>query len=111
MMKYLHLISWKEDQHVHKFELVNRVSAKWREFGIQLGLQTNTLDGYSKETLKVTECWEKVMQNWLDGQGAENYPVKWEGLYRLLEDVGVPQVAIDFEKAVEKARKQDSNMP
>ena len=86
-----------------KFKLVKRVKSKYKELGIRIGLTRNYLDS-------MDECWdslksvcEVVMKEWLDGQGQEIYPVTWEGLYRLLTDIGCAQVAEELKAAVKAA--------
>ena len=39
----------------------------------------------------------------MDG-GSKGYPPTWEGLYRLVEDVGCPAVAKQLKEAVEKSQ-------
>ena len=41
------------------------------------------------------------MEHWLDN-GSKDYPVTWEGLYDLLEDLGLSKVAGDLREAVAK---------
>ena len=72
---------------------MGRVSAKWKEFGLHLGLHMNQIAALKKEHLgDCTDCWYAVMTHWLD-HGSERYPVTWRGLYSLLDDVGCPDVA------------------
>ena len=81
---------------------MNRVSAKWRKFGLLLDLKANVLDGWdSQYHCKVEDCWVRVMQHWMDG-GSKVYPATWQGLYDLVEDVGFPAVAKELKEAVEK---------
>lgn len=99
-MKYLRLIKYGK----HRFELVKKVSTKWRELGLLVELESNTLDEYwSQSQSSASLCWERVMQVWLDGQGEEDYPVTWEGLCRMLRDIRCPHVADELMEAVDKA--------
>lgn len=45
-------------------------------------------------------CWENVMDKWLVNAPKE-YPAEWEGLYQLLENVGLGEVAIQMWEAVQ----------
>ena len=104
-MRYLELIEWRSPAGVlQEYRLVEHVSAKWRQFGRQLNLTEDTLDGWHTETLAVARrCWEKVMQSWLGGQGQREYPPTWEGLYKLLRDVRKEAVVSVLREAVDKA--------
>ena len=44
-------------------------------------------------------CWNKVMEHWKEGVSA-SYPPIWEGLYTLLEDMELAQVAANLKEAV-----------
>ena len=82
--------------------LKRRVSAKWKTFGELLDLEHNELEAWSKQYQQdAGECWGRVMQHWLD-TGNDHYPVTWEGLCELLEDVGYSEVAGELSKAVTK---------
>lgn len=99
-MKSLCLISWRDlEGRQQKFRLVNKVSSQWREIGLLVGIDQNQLDGWWQECQAcATRCWNKVMSHWLDS-GCE-YPITWEGLFALLEDLGMKQVASELKMAV-----------
>ena len=79
---------------------MDKVSAKWEEFGWFVGLNANQTTALKKEHLgNCTDCWKAIMAHWLD-QGSEDYPVTWLGLYRLVADVGYPDVAKELDIAV-----------
>ena len=97
------LIKWHEEGRQCEFRLVDRVSAKWRNFGLLLDLKPNVLDGWNKQFLADSgDCWVRVMQHWMDG-GSKVYPATWQGLYGLVEDVGYPAVAKELKEVVEKS--------
>lgn len=101
----LNLIKWNDkDGRENEFRLVERVSAKWREFGRQIELDENILDGWYKYYLgNAKYCWDKVMQSWLDN-GAKDYPkVTWSMLYEMLDDVNYAEVANELRTAVRRA--------
>ena len=63
-----------------------------------LDITDNNLDVMAQANLKdPSSCWNRVMQHWLNG----GYPVSWEGLYCLLEDVQCATVAEELRKAVD----------
>ena len=85
-----------------KFNLEERVSSKWREMGIGMSIELNTLDNIEDDKGKVSKCWQEIMKRWMDGEGeSSGYPATWEGLYELLGDMGVSQVARELMKAVD----------
>ncbi len=105
-VRALNLLKWKDGSgHEQTFRLVDRVSSKWMEFGRLLGLHANQLDGWKMESLgTVATCWNKVMAFWLEegggGGGAQDYPATWEGLYSLLEDLNLREIAKELEMKV-----------
>ena len=81
---------------------MDRVSSRWRKFGLLLDLKSNVLDGWNKQfQANSGDCWVQVMQHWMDG-GSKVYPATWQDLYDLVEDVGYPAVAEELKEAVEK---------
>ena len=97
----LNLLKWKDEQgREQTFRLVNRVSAKWEDFGLVLGLDINQLEVWRQESLgSVSVCWNRVMDHWLRG-GSAQYPPTWEGLYTLLNDMEYVRDAKELRKAV-----------
>ena len=101
----LYLLKWKDDQGKTKtLRLVDMVSAKWKTFGLLLGITSNQLDALERQHSGNSNiCWTKVMARWLNGGSKDQYPPTWEGLYMLLEDAEFSQVAEDLKKAVAAA--------
>ena len=48
-------------------------------------------------------CIRRITKHWLDGGGASEYPVTWDGLYSLLEDAECAEIAKQLRKAVSLA--------
>ena len=95
---------WKDEAgRKQKFKLAAKVSAKWRKIGLQINLEPNSLDTFEREDRSIERRWEKVMQEWWNGKGGELYPVTWETLYKILEDVDCSKIAEDLMTAVENA--------
>ena len=82
---------------------MEHVSAKWRQFGIQISLTQNTMDGWFSDTRDTERCWERVMQAWLQGRGEKEYPPTWEGLYKMLRGVRKEAVVPVLREAVDRA--------
>lgn len=102
----LRCLIWKDEEGCEqKFHLRNEVSMKWKDIGFQLHLTNNQLEvWFGKYNRDADECWIRVMDHWLTGEGPSNYPVTWDGLYNLLKDVNLSQIAKDLKDAVNKSR-------
>ena len=48
------------------------------------------------------ECCQAVFSYWLD-HPSHRYPATWEGLYELLDDSELGQVAVELREAVDNA--------
>ena len=101
-LKTISLLKWRDLQGQEQtFRLGNRVAAKWRDFGIQLGLTMSQLDSWDEQYRgNASTCWNKLMEHWLNGEGSRDYPPTWEGLYTLLQDGECANFAIALRKAV-----------
>ena len=104
-MKHLDLIKWIDDNgDVKKFSLSSHVSSKWREFGRQLNLEEDRMDGWEQQRMgNCLNCWCIVMSHWLSEQVSSNYEVSWDGLYELLSDVNFITTAKNLKIAVNSA--------
>ena len=86
---------------MNTYHLLKAACARWTKFGMLLGLPGNKIDSMSQaHTGDTITSLTQVMQYWLDGLGGLDYPVTWEGLYALLEDVGYDDVAGELRQAV-----------
>ncbi len=100
-LRKLTLLKWKDQDVVKTFRLLDEVSGKWQLFGTLLGLSTNKLLVWEKEHPKnITMCCNKVMEYWLVG-GCTDYPATWEGMYTLLEDAELSEIAKELKKAID----------
>ena len=101
-MSTLRLIKYTNSSgELCKFRLTDKVCAKWRKFGLMLNITSNILHGIDSQMRGHSdECFARVMQLWLDGD-SRVYPPTWEGMYQLLEDINLSQVARDLKIAVD----------
>ena len=99
----LNLLKWKDEQgRQQTFRLVDRVSSKWKQFGLLLGLEPNQLDALKLDNPGQTAmCWNIVMEHWRKGDSVQ-YPPTWEGLYTLLEDMEFSRFADELKEAVDR---------
>lgn len=102
--KELHLLKWIDERgQKQSFSLAQRESVckKWLDFGILLGISMATLKTWERETAgDTTACWRMVMEYWIHSGVAEDYPVTWQGLITLLEDVKCLSEAEELGKIV-----------
>ena len=107
-LKDLQLLKWTSpDGVVHRYRLINHVSAKWKKFGQLISLTENKMENWAKDSETDNEGrWVKVMEAWLEGQGQDAYPPTWQGLFEMLEDVQFGGVVPALKEAVESAIPQ-----
>lgn len=95
----LTLLKWDSSSGCqHRFRLVNKVSSKWRRFGYRFGREENEIEALEDQCRgKASQCWCKVMGQWLEDGGTDDYPATWRGVVTLLEDVEFYEVARKLE--------------
>ena len=97
----LTMIRWKNERgEVKKFQLKNLIIHKWRNVG-DLVVPRQQLDVWEAEK-DSKACCTAMLCYWLD-HPPRHYPVTWEGLYELLNDSELGQVATELKSAVENA--------
>jgi hypothetical protein len=103
-LKALTLIKWEDNSGVKKrFHLIDRVSHYFEVFGRMLLIEPRRLESWrQKYSGDSTKCFLKIMERWFE-TGSDEYPTTWEGMYEMLEDTELPQVAQDLREAVSSA--------
>ena len=97
----LTVITWKSDHgEIKKFRLKSSIIHKWRDIG-DLVVPWQQLAVWAKRK-DDKECCEAVLSHWLD-HPPRHYPATWEGLYELLNDSELGQVATELKQAVDHA--------
>ena len=84
------------------FRLKISIVHKWRDIGNFVAIPWQQLDAWAKEKDAIEECCEAVLSHWLD-HPPHHYPTTWEGLYELLKDCELRQLAANLKQAVENA--------
>ena len=82
------------------FKLKSSIMHRWRDVG-DLVVPGQQLEVWAKEK-NAKECCTAVLLYWLD-HPPRHYPATWEGLYKLLNDSELGQVAIKLKQAVDNA--------
>ena len=76
------------------------ISPKWIEIRNILSILDSLLESIlSQYRGDLEECCYAVLRQWLDN-GSPDYPLTWEGLLELLNDVDCSQVADDLRGAL-----------
>ena len=97
----LTLIKWKNERgEVQEFRVKQSIFHRWRQVG-DLFVPRQNLEVWGKKKTDKESC-EEVLSYWLDNP-PRSYPATWEGLYELLKDSELGQVAIDVKQAVDNA--------
>ena len=94
-MSQLNLIRYKINNEQKEFRLVKEIQRKWEIMGIHLGV-SDKFANYEKPEEKCLG----VLREWLQN-GSEQYPVKWDSLIRLLQDIELREIANNLRKALD----------
>ena len=97
----LTLLKWRDDNgHKQTLRLTQSVSPEWRKLGALIGLSGSQLQALSmKHRDDIQQCCQDVFIHWLENPPPD-YPVTWEGLYELLEDLEFTQLAKTLIEAI-----------
>ena len=87
---------------MEKFQTKKQIFLKWREIGSLLGIPFQELEDWQRRKHSSQDCCDAVINHWLNNP-TEDYPTTWEGLYDLLEDCELGEVASNLKTAVENA--------
>ena len=97
----LTMITWKNEKgKTMKYGLKQSIMHKWRDVG-DLVVPWQQLEVWAKRK-DDKECCTAVLSYWLE-HPSHNYPASWEGLYELLNDSELCQVASELKQAVDNA--------
>ena len=97
----LTVIKWKnEGGEVKKFRLKQSIMYRWRNVG-DLVVPRQQLEVWANRSDDEENC-RSVLSYWLD-HPPHHYPATWEGLYELLDDSELGQVATELKHAVDNA--------
>ena len=102
--KNLYLIEWmNEKRETKQLRIKESICNQWREIGNLLEISDSVLESWNtKHKEDSLKCISSVMSHWLECP-TDDYPVSWEGLKKLLNDVRLSEVAKDIEVALRYA--------
>lgn len=96
-MQHMTLIKYRVHNETSEFRLLERIQGKWCEIGTLLGVPMNAIIG---SHMTISEKCQEVVRVWLD-KGSQIYPVEWESLINVLQDVQMGTVADDLREALD----------
>lgn len=102
----LTLIDWKDSKgRRRRLQVKQSMCNKWKEIGCLLEIPLPLLQAWGTTYREnPLECINPVLTHWLESSTElEYYPVSWEGLQTLLEDVELSQINVDLNKALANA--------
>ena len=103
--KNLLSLKWKntDSGKTEKFRIVSQITHKWRDLGGLLQIPWSQLECWSKDRSKDDkDCCVAVLNHWLNNPTSD-YPATWEGLYELIDDCELNEIAKTLKKATQSA--------
>ena len=99
----LMVFKWKNKHgKIERFRVVSEIFNKWKEIGILVGISHQQLEALEREKRESKACCIAVLDHWLQN-ASKKYPASWDGLYEILEDCELGQVAERLRVAVNTA--------
>ena len=98
------MIEWRNKQgKKEKFRPKQLICHKWKGLGCLLEIPLPILLGWEKKYREdPMDSIDAVLSHWLENP-TDYYPTTWKGLYHLLEDAELSQVAEDLKLALANA--------
>ena len=90
------LIKYRVRNEEKEFRLIQNIQHKWYHIGTLLGVPMNTIDSHKTNEEKCQD----VLKKWMEKDSSE-YPLKWDGLIKVLQDVQMGVVAQELKEALE----------
>ena len=83
-----------------RFNLSNHISDSWKTIGLTLGMELGLLNSIGRSRYDDAERLMTVFSRWLENAAGlphhSRYPLSWQGLNTLLEDIGKTEVAKQY---------------
>ena len=96
-MRHMTLIKYHTRDEISEFRLLEKIQGKWCEIGTLLGVPMNSIIG---SHMTIAEKCQEVVRVWLD-RGSQAYPVEWQSVINVLQDVQMRIVADDLKEALD----------
>ena len=83
-----------------RFNLSDHISGSWKTIGLTLGMEFNVLTSIERNRYDDAERLMTVFKRWLENAAGlphhARYPLSWQGLNTLLEDIGKMETAKQY---------------
>ena len=103
-LRNLTMIEWKnKDEVTEKFRIKQSICNQWKEIGLLLDIPMAVLQACETKYMRdPRECINEVLSHWLENpnETSDDYPVSWDGLYKLLEDAELTDVTLEVKKVL-----------
>ena len=97
------MFKWKNAEgEIKKFRLRSEIFHEWWEIGTFVKVPYSELRVLQTENRGAKYCCDQVLRHWLQHPPPQ-YPATWEGLYELLDDCELGQVATELRHALQNA--------
>ena len=83
-----------------RFNLAHHISSSWKKIGLKLGMEYNQLESIERNRYDDEERLMRIFKLWVENAAGlshhARYPLSWQGLNTLLEDIGKMEVAKQY---------------
>ena len=96
-------MKWKDEAgEVQRLRIFQAVSEHWKDTAMLLGFKWSKMEEIERRSEgEAIRCCQLVFKDWIDGKYNSNYPKTWAGLYELIEDVELQELAERMKVALE----------
>lgn len=112
-LKSLSLIEWKEGGTYHKFYFMKELSSTWYTMwhiiGEKLEIGAESLKNIFYKSDDNVLRLQEVFKCWIADNGHPNYPLTWDGLFKLLFEMERSTVAEELKRALRGAEHESSH--
>lgn len=102
-MSYLSVLHYldQEDKE-HTLKIIKRIAADWEELALILGSDPKLIvSSYSGGKDIALRCCRDVLSEWFENNGADGYPLSWNGLIKVIRDMELSRMAAEIETALQ----------
>ena len=91
-LRHLLCINYRRGKEIR---IIDKVSARWKELGAMLGVETHYMDNIQKKPglLGVTDFCQEMLTMWLKGEVGDGKPATWKELLTALECIKKKELA------------------
>lgn len=100
-LKHLMCITWKEAETEHKLHILRDASKSWKKIAQTIRMPQEMILDIDFETHKPPQNFtSNVFKWWISQSSTKPYEKTWEGLYQVLNDSGLPELAQQLHEAI-----------